>query len=91
MTTSESKGRFFTKRIDSHNESNGIYSNRELECSNQRVGWLGSRVVSVLDLGAVGPGFKSQSRRGRVTVVGKLFTPIVPLSLGYLYVFLLSA
>jgi len=29
MTTSESKGRFFTKRIDSHNESN-----RELECSN---------------------------------------------------------
>ena len=28
MTTSESKGRFFTKRIDSHNESN-----RELECS----------------------------------------------------------
>ena len=29
MTTSESKGRFFTKRIDSHNESN-----RELECSS---------------------------------------------------------
>jgi len=28
MTTSESKGRFFTERIDSHNESN-----RELECS----------------------------------------------------------
>jgi len=25
--------------------------------------WLGSRVVSVLDSGAVGPGFKSQSRR----------------------------
>ena len=24
-------------------------------------GWLGSRVVSVLDSGAVGPGFKSQS------------------------------
>jgi len=35
MTTSESKGRFFfTKRIDSHNESNRIYSNRELECSS---------------------------------------------------------
>jgi len=33
MTTSESKGRFFTKRIDSHNESNRIDSNRELECS----------------------------------------------------------
>jgi len=40
-------------------------------------GWLGSRVVSVLDLGAVGPGFKSQSRRCRITVWGKLFTPIV--------------
>ena len=31
-----------------------------------------SRVVSVLDSGAVGPGFKSQSRRCRVTVSGKL-------------------
>ena len=26
-------------------------------------GWLGSRVVSVLDSGAEGPGFKSQPRR----------------------------
>ena len=43
-------------------------------------GWLGSRVVSVLDSGAEGPGFKSQSRRYRVTVLGKLLTPIVPLS-----------
>jgi len=42
-------------------------------------GWLGIRVVSVLDSGAEGPGFKSQSRRCRVTVLGKLFTPIVPL------------
>ena len=42
-------------------------------------GRLGSRVVSVLDSGAEGPGFKSQPRRGRVTVIGKLFTPIVPL------------
>jgi len=42
-------------------------------------GWLGSRVVSVLDSGAVRPGFKSQLRRCRVTVLGKLFTPIVPL------------
>jgi len=39
----------------------------------------GSRVVSVLDSGAVGPGFKSQPRRRRVTVLGKLFTPIMPL------------
>jgi len=43
------------------------------------VGWLGSRAVSVLDSGAEGPGFKSRPRRCRVTVLGKLFTPIVPL------------
>jgi len=42
-------------------------------------GSLGSRVVSVLDSGAEGPGFNSQSRRCRVTVLGKLLTPIVPL------------
>ena len=42
-------------------------------------GWLGSRVVRVLDSGAEGPGFKSQPRRCRVTVLGKLFTPVVPL------------
>ena len=41
--------------------------------------WLGSRVVSVLDLAAEGPGFKSQPLRCPVTVLGKLFTPIVPL------------
>jgi len=35
-------------------------------------------VVSVLDLGAERPGFKSQ-RRCPVTVLGKLLTPIVPL------------
>jgi len=40
---------------------------------------LGSRVVSVLDSGAEGPGFKSQPRRCRATVLGKLFTPVVPL------------
>ena len=33
-------------------------------------GWLGSRVVSVLDSGVEGPGFKSQSRHCRVTVLG---------------------
>jgi len=42
-------------------------------------GWLGSRVVSMLDSSAEGPRFKSQSRRCRVTALGKLFTPIVPL------------
>jgi len=40
---------------------------------------IGSRVVSVLDSGVEAPGFKSQPRRCRVTVLGKLFTPIVPL------------
>ena len=33
----------------------------------------------MLDSSAVGPGFKLQPRRCRVTVLGKLFTPIVPL------------
>jgi len=42
-------------------------------------GWLGSRVVSVLDSGAEGLGFKSRPPRCRVTVLGKLFTPIMPL------------
>ena len=42
-------------------------------------GWLGGRVVGVLDSGAEGPGFKSQPPRCLVTVLDKLFTPIVPL------------
>ena len=36
-------------------------------------------MVSVLDSGLEGPGFKSQPQRCRVTVLGKLFTSIVPL------------
>jgi len=43
------------------------------------VWWLGSWVVSLLDSGEEGPWFTSQPRRCRVTVLGKLFTPIVPL------------
>jgi len=43
------------------------------------LGWFGRGVASVLDSGAEGPGFKSQPQRCRVTVLGKLFTPIVPL------------
>jgi len=31
----------------------------------------------MLDSGAEDPGFKSQPRRCRITVLGKLFTPIV--------------
>jgi len=42
-----------------------------------QTGWLGSRVVSVLDSGAEGPGFKSQPRCCLVKVLSKLFTPIV--------------
>ena len=38
-----------------------------------------ARVVSVLDSGAEGPELKSQPQRCRVTVLDKLFTPIVPL------------
>jgi len=45
----------------------------------QRSGWLGSRAVSVQDSRAERPGFKSQPRRCPVTVLGKLFAPIVPL------------
>ena len=52
----------------------GLYKSR-----SGSPGWLGSRVASVLDSGAEGPGFKSQSRRCRVTVLGKLFTLVAAL------------
>ena len=52
---------------------------RRRPCAHIHKRSLGSRVVSVLDSGAVGRGFMSQPRRCRVTVLGKLFTPIVPL------------
>jgi len=39
-------------------------------------GWLGGRVVSVLDSGAEGPGFKSQPRRCRLTVLGNCSHPL---------------
>ena len=42
-------------------------------------GWLCSRVVSLLDSSAEGSGFKSQPQSCWVTVLGKLFAPIVPL------------
>jgi len=35
---------------------------------NVPAGWLGSRVVSVLNSGTEGPGFKSQSRRCRISL-----------------------
>ena len=52
-----------------------FYSNHRL------LRWLGSRVASVLDSGAERPGFKSQQRRCRVTVLGKLLShPLCPCS-----------
>ena len=57
----------------------GTQSRLSSQFTNTARGWLGSRVVSVLDSGEEGPGFKSQPRRCRVTVLGKLFIPIVPL------------
>ena len=51
---------------------------QSLGSSNNGMGWLGTRVVSMLDSGTEGPGFKSQPQRCRLTVLGKLFTPIVP-------------
>ena len=51
----------------------------DLLITHKHVGWLGSRVVSVLVSGAEGTGFRSQPRRCRVTILGKLFKPIVPL------------
>ena len=51
------------------------FSSISASCT-QRRGWLGSRVVSVLDSDAEGPGFKSQPRRCKVTVLGKLLTPM---------------
>ena len=41
--------------------------------------WPGSRVVSMLDSGAVGPGFKfAASTLSGNSLIDKLFTPIVP-------------
>jgi len=65
----------FTKPFEQSEHTNFNH----LNVLNRGGSVAGSRVVSVLDSGADGHGFKSQSRRGRVTVLGKLFTPIVPL------------
>jgi len=65
--------------VNSKEKTHKIHNVVILNVAKCCVGWLGSRVVSLLDSGAVGPGFKSQPRRCQVTVLGKLFTPIVPL------------
>ena len=68
----------FTFLVPAHPGSRGKRAVKRA-CVCSILGWLGSRVVSVLDSGAEGPGFNSQSRRCRVTVLGKLFTATVPL------------
>jgi len=70
--------------VDTKHAPTVLKSNRyvilfALDCTIYKGGRLGSRVDSVLDSGAEGPEFKSQPRRCRVTVLGKLFTPVVPL------------
>jgi len=51
--------------IQSHVTSEYIHDSHSCSLCDTytSLGWLGSRVVSVLDSGAEGPGFKSQSRR----------------------------
>ena len=64
---------------DDDDSMHSLFTSRLITPRPFRNGWLGSRVVNVLDSGAEGPGFKSQPRRCRITVLGELFTPIVPL------------
>jgi len=47
---------------------------RIVPCGYSAGGWLGSRVVSVLDSGAEGPRFKSQSRRCPVSLGQTVYT-----------------
>jgi len=49
-----------------------IETARRFDDGTLAAGWFGSRVVSVLDSGA-------EKQRCRVTVLGKLFTPVLPL------------
>ena len=65
--------------LDDGKPHNFVKSSQRVILYYSNRGWLGSRVVSVLDSGAEGPGFKSQPRRCRVTVLGELFTPVVTL------------
>ena len=69
----------YTQRTATTHTRHTVYNTCSYSKRYTTIGWLGSRVVSVLDSGAEGPGFKSQSRRSRVTVLDKLFTHIVPL------------
>ena len=73
--------KYVTTGIDFNTSRNWKLRSNEVACNLCIVlrWWLDSRLVSVLDSGAEGPGFKSQPRRCLVTVLGKLFTPVVPL------------
>jgi len=69
----------FTEEFSRWKISNRFRFNRIMVMCLWHNFWPGSRVVSVLDSGAEGTGFKSQSRCCRITVLGKLFTLILPL------------
>jgi len=51
-----------------------------MQCMTEALSQRGSRVASAPDSGSEEHGFESQSRRCRVAVLGKLFTPSVPRS-----------
>jgi len=69
-----------TENIEQWNhQMASVLSVRRFVWKTPKLGWLGSRVVTVLDSGTEGPGLKSQPRRCRIAVLRKLFTPIVPL------------
>ena len=57
----------------------GICARRLGLITTDMVGGSVAEWLAVLDSGAEGSGFTSQPRRCRVTDLGKLFTPIVPL------------
>ena len=79
VLSAESDPACFSPVSQSHSRSSSVRPLSCIFCARVSLGWLGTGVVSVVDSGAVRPGFKSQPQRCRVTVLGKLFTPIMSL------------
>ena len=67
---------FTTQCIMVIDSSSRFFRGNTYYFSKHLVMWL---VISVLDSCEEGSGFRLQPRRCRVTILGKLFTPIVPL------------
>ena len=66
--------------LESHGaDITAVIGEKNLEITAAVMGGSDIRVASVLDSGTEVSGFKLQLRRCQVTVLGKLFTPIVPL------------